>query len=77
MKQKIMKHPVFWFANSGLTCSIIKRKICCCYKFEPIPTEFEWDNFEGPEYTTIPVQPSYISIMTADWNYNPKTNSDI
>jgi len=42
-----MKHPTFWFSNSGLQYNDIISKLCCCF-YKRIPsTEFEWDISEG------------------------------
>lgn len=42
-----MKHPTFWFSNSGLQYNDIISKLCCCF-YKPVPlTEFEWDISEG------------------------------
>ena len=54
-----MKHPTFWFSNSGLQYNDIISKLCCCF-YKPIPsTEFEWDISEGLMFSVENVQNNY------------------
>jgi len=56
-----MPHPTFWFTNSGLKCSDIIHKLCCCYyktipSIDHVSTDFEWDIDEGVSYKIVNIQ---------------------
>jgi hypothetical protein len=58
-----MPHPTFWFTNSGLKCSDIIHKLCCCY-YKPLPLiehiSTDWDIDEVVSYRIVNIQKNDI-----------------